>query len=158
MSCKYYYWDGNYACMKKREGDRRVDDDWYYKYCRNYDYDDCPIYKSDSNSGGGCFLTSACTEAKGLPDDCDELTTLRQFRDTYLKEHSGGEADIREYYKIAPAIVSAIKERKNSLELFEQIYEELVLPCVERIKRGDNEGAYTAYKEYVKDLEQQYIG
>lgn len=157
MSCKYYFWDGHYACMKKREGDRRVDDDWYYKYCRNYDYDDCPIYKGDSGSSGACFLTSACTEAKGLPDDCDELTTLRRFRDSYLKNRDNGEADIKEYYEKAPIIVSAIKARENSQELFERIYEELVLPCVKMIKGGDHEGAYKTYKEYVIGLERQYI-
>ena len=144
MSCKYYFWDGNYACMKKREGDRRVDDD-------------CPIYKGDSGSSGACFLTSACTEAKGLPDDCDELTTLRRFRDSYLKNRDNGEADIKEYYEKAPIIVSAIKARENSQELFERIYEELVLPCVKMIKGEDHEGAYKTYKEYVIGLERQYI-
>lgn len=155
MSCKYYFWDGNYACMKKREGDRKVDDDWYYKYCRNYDYDDCPIYKADSSSSA-CYLTSACTEAKGLPDDCDELTTLRFFRDSYLKNREGGIADIHEYYEKAPAIVAAIKSCENPMPVFEAIYQELIIPCVKMIKQAQYEETYKAYKDYVLMLETQY--
>lgn len=72
MSCPFYWYNHHYACRKTGQD---VNEDTYYKYCRNYDYDDCPIYKG--NDSGGCFLTSACTEARGLPDDCHELTVLR---------------------------------------------------------------------------------
>ena len=157
MSCKYYFWDGNYACMKKPEGERKVDEDWYYKYCRNYDYDDCPIYKGDSSSSGACFLTTACTEAQGLPDDCDELTTLRFFRDSYLKHRDGGVADIREYYEKAPVIVSAIKSRVDAMEIFERIYRDLVLPCVSMIKSKQYEETYYLYKKWVEKLEKEYV-
>ena len=80
MSCPFYWYNHHYACRKTGQD---VNEDTYYKYCRNYDYDDCPIYKG--NDSGGCFLTSACTEARGLPDDCHELTVLRAFRDGYLR-------------------------------------------------------------------------
>ena len=76
MSCPFYWYNHHYAC---RKSGKDVNEDTYDKYCRNYDYDDCPIYKG--NDSGGCFLTSACTEARGLPDDCHELTVLRSFRD-----------------------------------------------------------------------------
>lgn len=42
MSCPYYYFDHDYCCRKTGE---RVNEDIYYKYCKRYDYDDCPIYK-----------------------------------------------------------------------------------------------------------------
>ena len=71
MSCPFYWYNHHYAC---RKSGKDVNEDTYYKYCRNYDYDDCPIYKG--NDSGGCFLTSACTEARGLPDDCRELTAF----------------------------------------------------------------------------------
>ena len=100
MSCPYYWYDNHYAC---RKSGKDVSEDIYYKYCRNYDYDDCPIYKGQETSG--CFLTSACVEAKGLPDDCRELTVLRNFRDTYLKASADGQRDVCEYYHVAPMIV-----------------------------------------------------
>lgn len=34
---------------------------------------------------GGCFVTTACVKMLGLPDDCREMTVLRNFRDSLLK-------------------------------------------------------------------------
>lgn len=152
MSCPYYWYNYHYAC---RKSGKDVNEDTYYKYCRNYDYDDCPIYKGNDTSG--CYLTSACVEAKGLPDDCHELTVLRSFRDGYLRTTATGGADICEYYHTAPAIVEKIHALPNAKDIFDQIYLELVLPCVEMIESGKNEEAYATYKNYTRKLQAQYI-
>ena len=147
MSCRFYWWNNHYAC---RKSEKDVDEDTYYRYCRDYNYDECPIYKGDSS--GGCFLTSACAEARGLPDDCHELTVLRSFRDGYLRSQPEGEAEIAEYYAVAPKIVEAIRRKANCVELFDAIYRELVEPCVAMIERGENVGAHTLYRTYVLQL------
>lgn len=153
MSCPYYWYNYNsFAC---RKSGKDVNEDTYYKYCRNYDYDDCPIYKGNDTSG--CYLTSACVEAKGLADNCRELTVLRAFRDGYMRSTATGAADICEYYHTAPAIVEKIKALPNAKEIFDRIYAELVLPCVEMIESGKNEDAYRTYKNYTKMLQTQYI-
>lgn len=152
MSCPYYWWNNHYAC---RKSGKDVNEDTYYKYCRNYSYDDCPVYKGNNTSS--CFLTSACTEAKGLPDDCKELTVLRTFRDTYLRNAENGDAEICEYYHTAPAIVEKIKASGESRIIFEQIYTELVLPCVELIEAGKNEEAREKYRAYVKLLQARFL-
>lgn len=152
MSCPYYWYNHHYAYRKTGKD---VNEDTYYKYCRNYDYGDCPIYKGNDTSG--CFLTSACVEAKGLPDDCHELTVLRNFRDGYMRTIPTGAADICEYYHTAPAIVEKIKTLPNAKEIFDQIYSELVLPCVKLIESGRNEEAYAAYRDYTKKLQAQFI-
>ena len=160
MGCPYYFWNCEYCCQIKRnrDGIGRVSEDVYRKYCRDYDYRDCPIYKGQNDSSsGGCFLTSACVEAKGLPDDCHELTTLRAFRDGYMKNLPEGQADICEYYHTAPAIVEKIKALPNAKEIFDRIYTELVLPCVELIESGKNEEAYVVYRDYTKTLQKLYI-
>lgn len=152
MSCPYYWYNNHYAC---RKSGKDVNEDTYYKYCRNYQYDDCPIYKG--NDVSGCFLTSACVEAKGLPDDCHELTVLRTFRDEYMHTTETGAADICEYYHIAPAIVERIKLQPNSLDVFENIYEQLVCPCVALIEKENKQEAYRIYKAYVKKLQLLYL-
>lgn len=156
--CSYYYYDSGYCCAlrKEKENQSSIDEDTVKKYCWGYHYEDCPRYK-DRNSSGGCFLTSACTEARGLPDDCEELTTLRAFRDGYMASLPHGQADICEYYHIAPAIVDKIHALPNANEIFDRIYRELVLPCVELIRTGDNKTAYCEYRGYVKQLQQQYL-
>lgn len=153
MSCPYYWYNNHYAC---RKSEKDVNEDIYYKYCRNYDYGDCPIYKGQDSTG--CFLTSACVEAKGLPDDCHELTVLRSFRDGYLSSIPGGREEIAEYYFVAPRIVAAIKSRANALAIFNSIYEELVYPCVEMIENGYNHEAYVRYMSYTKALQKKYAG
>ena len=157
--CPYYHWDHGYACRKTG---KRVNEDIYSKYCNTWTYsDDCPIYKgesSSSSSSSSCFLTSACVEAKGLADDCYELTTLRRFRDEYLAHAECGQCTIASYYEVAPKIVEKIKAGAEALSVFERIYQELVLPCVALIEQGQNEACRARYQAYVEMLEKQYLG
>ncbi len=152
MSCPFYWYNHHYAC---RKSGKDVNEDTYYKYCRNYDYDDCPIYKGNDSSG--CFLTSACTEARGMPDDCHELTVLRNFRDGYLRSQPEGEAEIAEYYAVAPRIVASIQQRPDRTDIFETIYRDLVAPCVSMIEQGKREEAHFLYRAYTKKLALQYM-
>lgn len=158
--CAYYYYDSGYSCALKREkeGNSSIDHDTADRYCWGYHYRDCPRYiAKNGGSSDGCFLTSACTEARGLPDDCYELTTLRAFRDGYMKTLPQGQADICQYYHTAPAIVAKIRTLPNAKEVFDRIYTDLVLPCVELIENGKNEDAYAKYRGYVNMLQEQYL-
>ena len=120
-------------------------------------YRDCPIYKHEGNSSSsGCFLTSACVEVKGLPDDCHELTTLRTFRDNCMRSTPEGAAEICEYYHVAPGIVGKIRQLPNAVEVFNRIYDELVIPCVKLIEAGNNQEAHEAYRNYVQKLRSEY--
>lgn len=156
--CAFYYYDSGYSCALKREkeGNSTIYYDTVKRYCWGYHYEECPRYK-ERGSSGGCFLTYACTEARGLPDDCEELTTLLKFRDGYMANLPQGPADICEYYHTAPTIVEKIRTLPNSNEVFDRIYCELVLPCVELIHAGNNEGAYDKYHSYVEQLQMQYL-
>lgn len=156
--CRFYYYESGYCCSlkKEKEGNSSIDSDIVHKYCWGYHYEDCPRYRSYAFSSGGCFLTSACVEAKGLPDDCRELTILRAFRDGYMRSLPEGQADICEYYHTAPVIVKKIKELPNAKEIFDTIYSELVLPCVKLIENDQKHEAYIKYKEYTKKLQIMY--
>lgn len=153
MSCKFYtFRQGDYYCIKAED---YVDSDWYFKYCRNYDYDDCPIYKEESSSGG-CYLTTACMQAKRLPDNCYELETLRNFRDTWLKSSEEGQAIIKRYYEIAPKIVSAINDTKDSKAVYDMLYDKMVKPCVEFIEQKKYQETLELYRSMTLQLEKEY--
>lgn len=155
MSCSYYTFKNNdYYCCKKQD---YVNSDVYYKYCRNYDYDECPIYKGDTSSGG-CYLTSACVEARGLPDDCMELTVLREFRDNWLKNQPGGLAEVAEYYATAPKIVEKINARTDAKDIWNGLYEKLVIPCVKFIEEGEMEKAHAMYRDGTVKLNLEFGG
>ena len=157
MSCPFYKFEssflgGDYYCVKQ---EKTVDSDTYYKYCRNYDYDDCPIYKHQSSSSG-CFLTSACVSAKGLGDDCHELKTLRNYRDKWLTKAEGGLAAISHYYIVAPKIVAAIDKLADRDEIYEMIYDKMIKPCVEFIEQKKYQDAFELYKGMTLQLADKY--
>lgn len=103
-----------------------------------------------------CFLTTACMRAKNAPDDCEELTLMRAYRDGYLASRKDGRSEIETYYRIAPSVVKGINAREDAQEIWEKVYAEMILPCVECIRREDNEGAFTRYKAYTLSLAGQY--
>ena len=158
MSCPFYkfessgWFGGDYYCIKQ---EKTIDSDTYYKYCRNYDYSDCPIYKHQSSSSG-CFLTSACVSAKGLPDDCYELKTLRNYRDKWLTKAEGGLAAISHYYIVAPKIVAAIDKLADRDEIYEMIYDKMIKPCVEFIEQKKYQDAFELYKGMTLQLADRY--
>lgn len=157
MSCPFYKFEsslfgGDYYCIKQ---EKAVDSDTYYKYCRNYDYKDCPIYKHQSSSSS-CFLTSACVSAKGLPDDCYELQVLRNYRDNWLAKAEGGLAAISHYYIVAPKIVAAIDKLAERSEIYEMIYNKMIKPCVEFIEQKKYQDAFELYKGMTLQLADEY--
>lgn len=152
MGCSYYIFkQGDYYCAKKQD---YVNSDVYEKYCKRYDYTYCPIYKIEDTSR--CYLTSACVYSKALKSDCYELETLRIYRDKWLKNAIGGEKIISEYYKIAPKIVSIINECESRENIYEEIYENMVLPCVRLIEQKRYVDVIDIYKNETLKLASKF--
>lgn len=103
-----------------------------------------------------CFLTTACVEYKGLGDDCEELSTLRAFRDGYLMQKPNGRELVEMYYDYSPAIVDVIEAQENKAEILENLYG-VIRQCVDAIQADHNEWAYQTYCRMVVDLKQQWI-
>jgi len=125
---------------------------------------DSDYYRSESNSSsnpstgevqsnGGCYLTSACMKHMqgNFDDNCEELTTLRWFRDNFVSEE-----DIKHYYKTAPVIVAAIEEINDNDKIYNYIYEHVVNACVKAIKAGNYDFAYDRYKSSILSLEDEF--
>lgn len=100
----------------------------------------------------GCFLTTACARAAGLPDDCHELTVLRNFRDTYVRSLKSGEAMIMEYNRASPLIA-----KKLSANELDSIYT-IVQHAVAQIDRGEFKEAFAAYAQMFSELRNKYVG
>ena len=154
-TCEYYLFKENdYYCVYR---EKYLDSDTVKKYCWGYNHDDCEYYKqSPAYSSGSCFLTSACVKAKGLSDDCEELTILRSYRDTYVKGIDKGSTLILEYYQYAPSIVEKINENTDHLSIWLNLYERLILPCVMYIKEQRYNEALDLYKQAFLELKEKY--
>jgi hypothetical protein len=114
-------------------------------------------WKDGMEEKSGCFITTACVEAKGLSNKCHELNTLRVFRDEYIKNLPAGENVIHEYYQIAPQIVAEINKLKNPQEIYLNLYESLILKSLNLISSGEKAEAYENYIEVVNELKQTYL-
>ena len=107
-----------------------------------------------SSDDGGCIVSTACIEAEGLNDDCMELETLRYFRDHYVINLPNGDSEISTYYKIAPSIVRTIKSLPDSKRILKDIYNSLVIPCVDLIKSYKFNAAFGLYKNQIQQIYQ----
>lgn len=114
------------------------------------------ITEEQAPSKGCCYITTACVEQRGLADDCEELTVLRQFRDNYLIKKANGRRLLELYYKHSPQIVAAIHNRDDEDEILERLYR-IIQACVEAIKAGDNEFAFQTYCRMVIELKDEFI-
>jgi len=100
----------------------------------------------------GCFLTSACLRARGLPDNCAELQELRAFRDEYVRKRVDGEEILMEYYRLAPQVVSCIDRSCKSKHIYEDLYRRFVERSLELIRAGRNEEALCYYRSEFEKL------
>lgn len=158
MGCLYLETSGlfttSYFCKKEKKS---IDSVWAKDYCHsNYKYQECPRYKGGSG-GSGCFLTTACVRAKNLPDNCDELVTLRNFRDDYVYSLQNGNRILMEYYSIAPRIVDYIDRQSNAEERYECLYNELIVPAKKLIENDDYEGAFSLYSSIFTSLKNECV-
>jgi len=118
------------------------------------DYADCVDYKKAKSM---CFITTAVCESSGKSDDCHELTSMRAFRDNWLRKQSGGDTEISEYYIIAPQIVEVINALSNAQEIYYNIYEKFIIPCVAFTNNGYDIACHQMYRLMIDTLRQQYI-
>lgn len=97
----------------------------------------------------GCFITTAICKSRNLPDNCDDLQTLRQYRDNILLKSDDGKVWVKIYYLVAPEIVESINRHDNSDEIYEMLNISYLQPAIRLIKEGDCEGAFYIYKSMV---------
>lgn len=92
----------------------------------------------------------------GLEDNCYQLSILRKYRDDYLTKFQDGANDVEHYYKIAPDIVSKINSSSNKNEILNNIYNQLIIPCISLIENKEFDKAHKFYKNYTLQLEKYF--
>ena len=113
--------------------------------------------RAKKHRGESCFVTTAVCESFGKPDDCYELTMFRKFRDAWLINQPDGKNLIAEYYSIAPVIVDKINRLADSAQIYRNIWQKYLEPCLDFIKIGDNLSCKNKYVEMIRDLKRKYI-
>lgn len=108
--------------------------------------------KANSGGGGGvCFITTAACDYFGLADDCDELQTLRAFRDNVMLKNDSWKEDVKAYYDLSKELAPKLA-KVNDTQFWADVFSS-VKEAVGYVKAGKNQEAYDTYKllvEFVK--------
>ena len=122
-----------------------------YKEETNYEAQSKHVSSDDD-----CFITTATCKSQGKPDDCEELTAFRKYRDQTLSLTAAGKALIAEYYRIAPGIVECISAEENAKEIYSFLYSEYIKPGYKLLQQGRGEEARNLYAKGVIMLAKKY--
>ncbi len=103
-----------------------------------------------------CFITTATCLHEGKSDTCDELQAFRAFRDGYLTQN-GGQADIAQYYDLAPTIVTCIEHLDDSERIYAEIRQRWLEPCYTALQENRNADCRRIYTDMVSTLQAKYL-
>lgn len=106
---------------------------------------------------GLCYITTAMCRDTGKADDCEELQTLRKYRDEVMLNNEVGRELVKEYYLKAPKIVAKIDQDPNHKEVYQQLREQYIEPAAHAARSGHNDEALHLYKSMVETLAKTYL-
>lgn len=110
------------------------------------------IEKEEEKKKKGCFITTAVCGSLGKPDDCDELMTMRRYRDELKAEDKDMALLIDEYYRVAPLLVEKIDKSKESKRIYTELWKSSISMIYENIKQGDTRKAKLQYIDMLEKL------
>ena len=105
---------------------------------------------------GGCFITTAVCSSLNKPDDCDELMTMRWYRDKLKSEDPDMAALISEYYRTAPLVVKKINNDSNPSLVYRQLWEESISKIYHSLKKEEYRDATLRYVDMFEGLCRKY--
>lgn len=147
---RYAYGDGHRTEVETWDGEGRY---------RSYSIGDghrTLIESAGPPDENGCYISTACMEAMGLPDNCHELLVLRKFRDQHLLRTNAGKGLVKVYYDIAPIIVSRIQRDSGAHGTWQAIFTEIQKAIV-LIQQGRFNEAIRCYTRVTLSLRTEYL-
>ena len=104
-----------------------------------------------------CYITTAACQYRGMEDDCEELNLLRTYRDTYMMSRPEGKQLIHDYYDVAPSIVKHINRRSDCGEIYDDLWDRYIGPCITDIHEGRMEECLDSYTHMVQEMKEKYF-
>lgn len=111
--------------------------------------------KNREQEQSNCFITTACVKYFDLQDNCYELRTLRNFRDSHLLATSQGRKLVEQYYEIAPVLVKKLDLDGGRDKLYDQVFQRIQAAC-RAIEKNELENAKDIYTKAVAFLFQYF--
>lgn len=124
------------------------------------DRDYTPGSSGSGGSGGGgsscCYITTACLDAMGLPQDSLEMKAIKALTKEHILKSFQGKKDYILYGRKAPAIVQAIDARNDSCEIWKRVYSSL-RNITNIVFSGNYQKGHQQYKDLVLGLENEFV-
>ena len=151
---------GNYWCERKGQ-DMSAAAPKCYNWCKAYSRSDYARQNMfdrsrSSQSGGGCYLTTAMCTILKLPDDNHYLQTLRRFRDNVLKKDINYLSLLVAYDVIGPMIAYSLNQDKDRLEIATSLFNNFIVRAVDAIENNKNQEAINIYVSMTTSLAERY--
>ena len=64
---------------------------------------------------------------------------------------------VHEYYDVAPSIVKHIGRRADAAQIYEDIWQQYLSPCIQLIENEQREECVDLYRQMVYELKDQYF-
>lgn len=100
----------------------------------------------------GCYLTTIVCEILEYEDDCSILTSLREFRETTLKQNEEYHDLLCEYDIVGPVIAEAIRSSLKPKVLSQFLLTNYIEPTVKCIELDKTDLAVSIYTYMVEEL------
>lgn len=121
-------------------------------YYSNSNYGSSSNSSSEKKSSSFCYITTAACNYLNKPDDCYELNILRWYRDNWLVQQTDGPELVGEYYAMAPGIIATIDERDDKDDIYQEIWEKYIIPCIKLIELTAYDTCKDLYIQMVQEL------
>ncbi|MBD5551006.1 MAG: hypothetical protein HDQ96_07515 [Lachnospiraceae bacterium] len=104
-----------------------------------------------------CYVTTAVCRNLNKGENCEELQLIKAFRDNYLAVTKEGQDLIEEYYDIAPTLVKRLGKDAGAQAKYLWLWNTYLAPCVEYIKKGEQESCKETYCNMMEVLRKEYM-
>ena len=160
-NCNTCYYFKDYRDCKTKF-DKSYYEKGYCEYYKSFYYpdDSCNHYKDvNTYEPNSCYITTILCRLLGCSDDCNELDTLRKFRNNILQKDIKYKEILFEYDTVGPIISSNLYSEFASdedKELPILLFNFYIQPTVKYIKEQKYEDAISRYKELTNMLMNYY--
>ena len=126
------------------------------EYDARRDYSTRTETYDDDHDDGFCLITTAVCKTLDLGDECDELMTMRAYRDEIKGRDPHAALLIEEYYRVAPLLIERIDRRSDRAKEYARLWREYIRETYRLIKAGRSREATLKYIDMVIGLCRQY--
>ena len=136
----------------KRRKPRKNGSSGSMAYDENASYESTSVCTSHTSSG--CFVVTAATRALrvGRIETTKAFLLMRRLKERRMMADKRGRILLSTYFRVAPQLICELDKRTDAIEIYENIWNQYIVPACTAIRLGDYVNAEHIYTEMVERL------